>query len=294
MLLSVFLDNIFPVMLIAPVGFALRHLFRIEPRPLASTVFYACVPALVFRLLVATRISSGEILSMMGFAVMVMVRVGALSFLVARVLCLQSTMASAFILATSFMNSGKLGLPLIRSAFGDEGFVWASLFYVATAILINSLGVFVADSKQRSIVSSLLGIGRNPALYAVLAALLVRAIGIILPSYLLTAVDTLGSAAVPLMVLVLGMQIDLRNLPSQYGLLATSVILRLLVSPLVAALLARMTGLSRTAQGVGILQAAMPSAVQMNILASQHEAEPRFVSGVVLVSTLLSPLTVTP
>jgi predicted permease len=44
----------------------------------------------------------------------------------------------------------------------------------------------------------------------------------------------------------------------------------------------------------GILQSGMPSAVVATLLASEYDVEPAFVVSVVLVTTLLSPFTLTP
>jgi predicted permease len=61
----------------------------------------------------------------------------------------------------------------------------------------------------------------------------------------------------------------------------------------IAAILATVLGLTGVARDVAILQAAMPSAILTSILALEFEAEPAFVSGAVLVTTLLSTLTIT-
>jgi len=53
-------------------------------------------------------------------------------------------------------------------------------------------------------------------------------------------------------------------------------------------------GLSLAARQAGILEAAMPTAVLNTVIALEFGIDPAFVAGAVLVSTLLSPLTVTP
>jgi predicted permease len=53
-------------------------------------------------------------------------------------------------------------------------------------------------------------------------------------------------------------------------------------------------GLEGAARQAGILQSAMPSAVICTILASEYDVEPRFVNSVVFLSTLVSPLVLTP
>jgi malate permease and related proteins len=43
-----------------------------------------------------------------------------------------------------------------------------------------------------------------------------------------------------------------------------------------------------------VIQSAMPSAVLTTVLATEYDTEPSFVTSVVFVTTILSPLTLTP
>jgi predicted permease len=96
------------------------------------------------------------------------------------------------------------------------------------------------------------------------------------------------------MLILLGMQIARAGLPKRKDLLFASVGLRMLVSPLIAWFLAPILGLSGVGRQAGILQSAMPSAVLTTVIATEYDVEPEFVTGVVLVTTLISPLTLTP
>jgi predicted permease len=70
--------------------------------------------------------------------------------------------------------------------------------------------------------------------------------------------------------------------------------MRLLIAPVMAFGLTRLLNLSLPAKQAVILEAAMPAAVLTTILATEFDAEPTFVTTVVLVTTLLSPFTLTP
>jgi predicted permease len=59
-------------------------------------------------------------------------------------------------------------------------------------------------------------------------------------------------------------------------------------------LLSPVFGLEGVARQAGTLQSAMPSAVIATILATEYDVEPAFVTSVVLITTLLSPFTLTP
>jgi predicted permease len=293
-LARLFADNIVPIILVAGVGFALRRLLNVDVQSVSRVAFYVCIPALVFSLLLNTQIKVTDVLRMMAFAAIIVTCVGILAWLVARWLRLPPSMTAAFILASAFMNSGNYGLSVNNFAFGQNGLAWASLFYITTSLLTNSVGVYIATVGHASPGRALLGLLRVPAVYSIPLALLVRAFGLALPVPLARPIDLLAASAVPLMLLILGMQLAQAGLPTRKGLLTISAGLRLLIGPAIAWFLAPALGLIGVSRQAGILEAAMPTAVFNAILALEFNIEPEFVTGAVLVSTLLSPLTLTP
>ncbi len=293
-LARLFADNIVPIIVVAGVGFALRRFLNVDVQSVSRVAFYVCIPALVFSLLLNTQIRVTDVLRMMAFAAVIVTCVGILAWLVARLLRLPPSLTAALVLASAFMNSGNYGLSVNNFAFGQNGLAWASLFYITTSLLTNSVGVYIATVGRTSPGRALLGLLRVPAVYSIPLALLVRASGLSLPLPLARPIDLLAASAVPLMLLILGMQLAQAGLPTRIGLLTTSAGLRLLVGPAIAWLLAPAFGLIGASRQAGILEAAMPTAVFNAILALEFNIEPEFVTGAVLVSTLLSPLTLTP
>jgi predicted permease len=96
------------------------------------------------------------------------------------------------------------------------------------------------------------------------------------------------------MVLVLGMQLERATMPDRPLAVGLAVVLSLLAAPLVALGLAALLGLSGPARQAGVILASMPVAVVTTILALEFEIAPEFVTNAVFISTLLSPLTLTP
>ena len=293
-LLNLFTENVLPVLLLAATGFVLQRALRIDPRPLAQVVFHAFAPALVFRLLLQTSIGALDILRMMGLATLVMGGIGILSWALARTFRLPPPLAAAFVLTSTFMNAGNFGLSVSQLAFGEQALAWSVLFFTASSVLANSVGVYLASVGKASPRIALLGLLRVPSLYAIPLALALRSLTWSLPVPLQHSVDLLAAAAIPAMLLLLGMHIGQAGLPRQRGPLVGSVFLRLLVSPVWAWILLPLFHLPRAGQQSAILEAAMPTAVLTSVIASEYQVEPEFVAGAVLVSTVLSPLTITP
>src|SRR4029079_13809038 len=107
-------------------------------------------------------------------------------------------------------------------------------------------------------------------------------------------VGLLSEAALPVMVLVLGMQLERATLPDRPALVVVAVGLSLIVAPVVALGLAALLGLSGAARQAGVGLASMPVAVVTTILALEFDVAPAFVTSAVFASTLLSPLTLPP
>lgn len=197
-------------------------------------------------------------------------------------------------LTAAFMNAGNYGLSLNQFVFGELGLALASVYFVASAMMTNSLGVYVASLGRGAAIDALKGLAKVPAVYAIPLAFLVRGRDVDLPLAISRPVELLAVAAVPAMLIVLGMQMATAGMPTRRRLLSTSLALKLVLAPLVAVLLAALYGLEGLPRQVGILQSAMPTAVLTSIIAIEYDAEPSFVAGAVLLSTILSPLTLTP
>ena len=140
---------------------------------------------------------------------------------------------------------------------------------------------------------ALAGVTRVPTIYAVTAAGLVLWLHLPVPDAVLRPVTLLSDAALPLMILVLGMQLERAVWPERVSVVATAVVLSLVVTPLLGWGVARLLGLEGAAFQAAVIQASMPAAVVTTILALQYEVAPGFVTSVVVVSTLLSPFTLT-
>ncbi len=293
LLLSIFAADILPIFIIAGIGFLLARVWAIDPRGLARVTFNALSPCLVFNLLVTSTLSAADFGRMALFAVVVMVVSGLLGRLVAVPLRLDRPALSAFLLVVMFSNGGNYGLPVASFAFGRDALTFATVYFVTASVLTYTLGVFLAASGRRSIGDALAGISRVPTVYAVGAAALILATGSTVPPVVLRPIGMLSDAALPVMILVLGMQLQGATRPDRPVVVAAAVALSLVVTPATAFLIASALGLTGAAFQAAMIQASMPAAVVTTILALEYEVAPSFVTSVVLMSTALSPFTLT-
>jgi predicted permease len=293
-LLTLFLNNLFPIIAVAGVGFLIQRIFQLDPRPLSTIVFYALTPALILDLLLSSDFSGSEILRMAGLATLIVMILSLVVFVLGRVLKLSSSLTAGLILTVAFMNSGNYGLSLNSYALGTVGLAWASIYFITTALLNNSLGVYIASIGTLGAREGLLRMLSVPTLYAIVIGFIFLSLDFHLPEPLLLPIRSLSAATIPAMLLVLGMQISVTGVPKNLRLISIAVALRLVLSPALAWFLTRTLGLPVVGAQAGILEAAMPAPVLATIISTEYNAEPDFVSAVVLVTTLLSPLSLTP
>ena len=293
LLLSIFANDVLPIFIVAGVGFAIARVLKADVRVLSRITFNALSPCLVFHMLVTSSLSAADFGRMTALAVAVILGIGLVGRLVTWPLRLDRAMTSAFLLVVMFSNSGNYGLPVVLFAFGQDALAHATVYFVANAVATYSLGVFLASAGHRSIGQAARGVLRVPAVWGVVAAGLVLGLGVQVPTPLMRPVELLSAAALPTMLLVLGMQLERGAWPERPGLVALAAVLALVVTPVLAFGASALLGLTGTARQAAIIQSGMPSAVLTTILALEFDVAPTFVTACVLTSTLASPVTVT-
>mgnify|MGYP000199748843 CR=1 FL=1 len=293
-LFTLFFNNLFPILLAAGIGFVLAKWLKINPRPLSQVVFYVFSPVLVFNLIKNSQLSNQDILRTLAFALILMMCIGLLTWLIGGLLRFDRKMMAAVMITAIFMNAGNYGLPLTSFAFGEQALAYASIFFVISAMFTNTIGIVIASSGSMSVIDSIKGLVKFPAIYALAFGILFLQFGWKLPSGLDRSVALLSNAAIPCMLVLLGMQLVNIRLDGHIKPLILTSSMRLLIAPMLAFGLTRLFGMSGAAQQAVVLEAGMPVAVLTTILATEFDTAPTFVTTAVLITTLLSPLTLTP
>ena len=293
LLVSIFASDILPIFVVAAVGFLLARYGGADVRALSRVTFYALAPCLVFNLLATSSLGGLDFGRMALFTLLVTAAAGAAARLAGAAMGLDRPTLIAFLLVAMFSNGGNYGLPVALFAFGREGLTFASVYFVVGAVLTYTAGIVLAASGRHPLLQALAGVLKVPAIYGALAAGALAAAGVRMPEVVMRPVAMLADASLPLMILVMGMQLERASLPERPGVVLAAVALSLVVRPLMAFGLADVTGLTGAALQAGVLQAAMPTAVVTTILALEFDVAPNFVTSVVLLSTILSPLTLT-
>jgi len=293
-LASTFANNILPIVLLSGAGFVLGKLLHVEPRSLGRVVFYVFSPLLIFELMIKNRLALGEAAVVIGFTTTIILTMGLLAYILGSLLKIERSALIAILITTMFANTGNYGLPLVSFAFGEKALPYAGIYFVTTTFLFYTLGVLIASLGHMDFKDAALGLFKVPTVYAVLLAMIVNTWSIQIPTPIERAVLLGSNGAIPLMLILLGVQMTQLEISNNLRAMQLSVALRLLIAPLAALLLTALFGIQGFARQGSMTQASMPSMVSATVLATEYQLDAKLVTAVVFVSTLLSPLTLTP
>ena len=294
LLLSILVNQISPILLCAGAGFAVGRRFNIGAKALSRITLYIFSPCLVFASLNESRLGGEQFGQMALFTVSAIALFGLSALAFGKALHLDRHTLAGLIVINMFGNGGNYGLPLNMFAFGEAALSHAVVYYVVSTMLVYTAGIVVASSGRASLWQSVGSVFKVPMVYGVLLAVLFRLLGLELPLPLFRAVKLLSQAALPVMLIVLGLQLSEVHQLQNVRLVTAAAIFQLLSGVGIGLLVASLIGLSGPARQAAISEAAMPTAVITTIIAVEYDIDPAFVTGVVLITTLLSPLTLTP
>lgn len=293
-IITVLFNVILPVFLVVGAGALAGRRLHLEIQSLSRSVLYVFGPSLVFRSLLTTELSAGDAAQIMAFAVITTAILALVASILTRGLDFGAVRANAFMLTVLLINSGNYGLPVNLFAFGNPGLERAVVFFAASSVMVNTIGVYLASRGHAPPSVALRNVFHLPLVYAVVLAFGLRAAGVnSLPPLLFQPIDLLADAAVPVLLFVLGIELTETRLMRELRSVGLATALRLGISAVVALGVARAMGLEGLTRQVCIVQASMPTAVFSVVLAVEFDTDPQFVTSVVFVSTLLSMLTLT-
>jgi predicted permease len=293
-LLLLFANNILPILLAAGIGYTASRLLKLNPRPISQVTFYIFSPCLLFTLLTTNQLQGKDVALTITFTISVMLLIGIIAWTLSSLFRFERKLRAAIILVAVFGNMGNFGLALVAFAFGEQALAYASICFLTESILVHTVGVLIVSMGKSGLRKSLIGLFKIPSAYAVILAAFINTFGWTLPLPIDRTISILSNASIPVMMVILGIQLQHSDGFHNKPALAIGSGLRLACSAILAVGLGRFLGLSGAALQANVTQSAMPTAVITTILATEYDIDASYVTGVVIITTLLSPLILTP
>lgn len=202
-------------------------------------------------------------------------------------------------LAATFSNVGFVGLPLVIMAFGSEATLPAVMIVVVDTVVMIGITVAIIEADLgrggglRRVAQVVLGgLVRNPLIVASFAGFIMAAAGWQLPGPIGIYAGLLGDAAGPCALFALGATLAGRPLTHGLGEAVGVSALKLLLHPLLVWLaVTQLFELPPLWAGVLVVEAALPVAANVYVLAQRYDVSAPQASTNIFVSTVLSILT---
>jgi predicted permease len=202
-------------------------------------------------------------------------------------------------MAAAFGNIGYMGIPIIVAVFGDKAVLPAALVLVADHVVTIPVttALIEYDRPQHgslfSIFWRVLGnLARHPLILSIAAGLASAALHVRLPVPLAALGDLLAGAAPPCALFALGATLAGRPLTQgwrEVGLMSAG---KLFVHPLMAYAIARALALDPFLTAVVVVEASLPIAANVFIMARAYDTYVERASSAILVSTIVAVFTV--
>jgi predicted permease len=204
--------------------------------------------------------------------------------------------------AGSYGNVGYMGLPLAVAFFGPEAAVPAALVFCFDCAIQFILTAFLATYANERNGGAHWGqvarriavqVGTHPFIVATVIGVIGSALQFKAPGALATMLDMLMNAAGPAALFALGVTVGLRKFEGVGPELLLVSGMKIIVQPLLAlAVVSMVPGLPPAWLHVAVMMAALPTASNAFILASQYKTFVQGASTAVIVTTVMSAITI--
>ena len=289
--MGLFFTVILPIIAVFAVGFLLQRVKNLDIKSISSLSIYILTPALVFTSLYKADFNTSytTILIYMFALFYAMVF---LNKVLAKILKWDKKVESASILATGFMNSGNYGLPVVLFSLGEKALPYAIFIMVIQSLQNNFFGVYYASRSTSGMMRSVKMVFKMPTTYAAIFAFIFQYFKITVPESIMSTTSMVGDAAIPVMMVMLGMQLgSVMSKKPNWQVVISGVVLKMFIAPILAFIFVLFANVDPLVGTVLIIISAMPTAATTTMYAIEFDTEPELVSTITLFSTVLSVVT---
>ncbi|MGA7216329.1 MAG: AEC family transporter [Terrimicrobiaceae bacterium] len=298
-------DTLAPLVLLIVLGAGLARLRFLGPAFMADLnklAFWIALPALLF----TSANHAGEPDSQTWRLLAVLLGATVLVTLVALGVSVASRMPGSIrgtLIQSAFRgNLAYIGIPVLAYSFsetesdgGNRAMATAVVVMVLTMAFYNVLAVIVLQASNHSAKGAdwrqlARAIATNPLLIAGMLGLLVPLLGVTLPSFLQRALESLGSAAVPIALMCIGGSLATTHLHGRRSWILLAALLKVAVLPAMVFSLSRLAGLGPAEQRIALVLSSCPTAAAAFVMTRQMGGDEALASGSIALSTLFSAL----
>lgn len=256
-----------------------------------SLVYFFLFPVLLFNSIVRTSLDLQAASHLIMAGLLLGVSSITLSYSIPKLPLLKKyidTQLHASSAQVAFRFNSFIALALAERIAGPQALLLIAVLIGVCVPLFNVAAVWpMAKHAQRSFGRELI---RNPLILATASGLIVNIIGLHVPNWMEPTLQRMGAASLALGLMAAGAGMQFGHLMKAKSLAVALLLIRHLISPLIAWGLARIFDLDSTQTSVLLAFSALPTASSCYVLASRMGYNGAFVAGLVTISTLLGML----
>lgn len=193
-------------------------------------------------------------------------------------------------------NMGVFGLAYCFNAMGSSGLVLASLYLASVTILYNILTVITLNrsiDRQGGVLHLIKDVLKNPLMIGILLGLLVAWSGITLPQLVIQSGQYFSQMTLPLALICTGASLSSDSFRRGLSIVFVSAFCKLMVVPVVMALLGLLVGLRENELAVVVLMSCVPTAAAAYVMVQSMGSNSELMAKIIVATTLGSLLTTT-
>lgn len=182
--------------------------------------------------------------------------------------------------------------------FGQEGIALASMLTAFISPTVTTLSILILNhldvehNNSLNFKQTFMNIIKNPFIIAVISGVLYNCSGLPFPEPVLEPLQDIGSMAIPLSLLAIGVQLDFKNVADEKKLIVIGVLARLVVVPGIFVTGAVLLGFRGMPLACLFAQYAAPATVSCYSFAEQMNSDSKLAGSVIVFSTVFAILTI--
>ena len=295
------IETVSPIFLIVVVGWTLRKIGVIQENFIKQSikfVFNVTLPILIFlKLAVAdfsTIFDSGIIVLVYGCMFIVFI----LGWLLARIFIKKGNGRGVFIQGGFWPNNVIIGLALIMNVFGEDAvskMVMILVFLIPLDYMLSVVALTISDrhDKMGKAMSEMIKtIALNPVIITAVAAIVFSLVRVPIPNVMIDTGNYIAAITLPLALIGVGGTMKIKHLQNTSFITLGALIMKLLVSPLIATTMGYLIGYTGIDLGIIFIIFACPTAIMSFVLADSMTPHGELAGNIVLTTTLVSAITI--
>ncbi|MGB9200383.1 AEC family transporter [Methanobacterium sp.] len=288
-------ETILAIILLILIGYVSKKIGLLKPEDsytLNKIVINIAIPSLIFLAMFNADLSNLKILLPITLICIITGSLcGLLVYLFSRARGYSKKTKWTLVGTSTLFNSGFLGYPVVLGVFGATGLVRAVFYDMGSTILFLCLGILfilIFGGKYTSIIKRTL---LFPPLWGIILGIIANILHLNLGYIPLNVLKYLSGAAIPLIMISLGLSLEVGDLKDYFGAASFVTLTRLIISPMIAILMVYILGLHGLEGTVTVVEACMPSAMLSLVLAASYDLDINAAAACIFLSTVVSMIT---